>query len=432
MIKNFSVTNFRNVTADHLPLGRINVFIGPNNSGKSNFIKAMTFFSDMLRHKYNGTQKSAFLNALSRYGWEHVKNKCLSKSVADDSTIDLSWVFELDEQELEYQFSFAVGRDIKDNHIVRERLSRTTPQPGYDRSYNYFSCHEEMVGEGVVSTAIKKSNKNSRLRFALSPQETFLGQFKDILLSRKEIYTTDFVRVDIAELLGKIENYFEDVCVYESSGFDIKRMRQRVQNKENGSYLRRDGSNYVKALSVALDAEPVCRRKLICKLKEAFPDLLDVAPAWTGDDQGKCNFVFQKGEQPVSFDMSDLSVGTLKMLIWWYLFQVREAHPTSLLAIDEPENNLHVAWQKLLCEWMQQSRAYQQCLISTHSPDFLDGFTEGFKRGLVSVFVFGRDGVVHPLSYDGLGSDIRQDLEDGWELGDLYRGGDAYLGGWPW
>ena len=51
---------------------------------------------------------------------------------------------------------------------------------------------------------------------------------------------------------------------------------------------------------------------------------------------------------------------------------------------------------------------------------------------MVSVFVFGRDGVVRPLSYDGLDSNIRQDIEDGWELGDLYRGGDAYLGGWPW
>lgn len=93
--------------------------------------------------------------------------------MADYSTIDLSWVFELDEQELEYQFSFAVGRDIKDNHIVRERLSKTTPQPGYDQPYNYFSCHAEKVGEGAVSNAIKRKRNNKRLRFSLSRRKHF-------------------------------------------------------------------------------------------------------------------------------------------------------------------------------------------------------------------------------------------------------------------
>ena len=49
MINKFSCHNFRNIQAEDLEFEKINILIGPNNSGKSNFIKALTFFSEMLR-----------------------------------------------------------------------------------------------------------------------------------------------------------------------------------------------------------------------------------------------------------------------------------------------------------------------------------------------------------------------------------------------
>lgn len=50
MIKRFSCRNFRNIDATDLEFEKINILIGPNNSGKSNFIKALTFFSEMLKN----------------------------------------------------------------------------------------------------------------------------------------------------------------------------------------------------------------------------------------------------------------------------------------------------------------------------------------------------------------------------------------------
>lgn len=44
MINKFSCHNFRNIQAEDLEFEKINILIGPNNSGKSNFIKALTFF----------------------------------------------------------------------------------------------------------------------------------------------------------------------------------------------------------------------------------------------------------------------------------------------------------------------------------------------------------------------------------------------------
>ena len=99
----------------------------------------------------------------------------------------------------------------------------------------------------------------------------------------------------------------------------------------------------------------------------------------------------------------------------------------ALLAIDEPETNLHPAWQKVVGNWIQTADTFKQCFVSTHSPDFLDVFTEEFKQGNVAVFVFRDKEDIKKITYE----DIADELGD-WELGDLYRTNDPALGGWPW
>lgn len=44
MITKFSCHNFRNINKENLEFEKINILIGPNNSGTTNFIKAIPFF----------------------------------------------------------------------------------------------------------------------------------------------------------------------------------------------------------------------------------------------------------------------------------------------------------------------------------------------------------------------------------------------------
>ena len=104
MINKFSCHNFRNIQAEDLEFEKINILIGPNNSGKSNFIKALTFFSEMLRTGKEDNLKSAFLNTISRNGWDHMRNK----QVSDSEAINFSWEINLNGQPVRYQFSFNI------------------------------------------------------------------------------------------------------------------------------------------------------------------------------------------------------------------------------------------------------------------------------------------------------------------------------------
>ena len=128
------------------------------------------------------------------------------------------------------------------------------------------------------------------------------------------------------------------------------------------------------------------------------------------------------------FPLSELSDGTVHLLLLLLMLNLPERNGISMLAIDEPEMNLHPAWQKLLANEILRCQSFKQCFISTHSPDFLDEFTNGFLSGDVGVFVF------DPISRTPLRKldreEMRPELGE-WTLGDLYRIGDPMIGGWP-
>jgi len=128
------------------------------------------------------------------------------------------------------------------------------------------------------------------------------------------------------------------------------------------------------------------------------------------------------------FYLDEMSDGTVRMLCWAIVLN-SPILPT-LLVIEEPEIGIHVAWLRVLAEWIKTASLKTQIIISTHSPDLLDYFTDQVENILVFQAVE-RDAVhftVQPLSP----SAVETWLKEGWQLGDLYRIGDPSIGGWPW
>lgn len=421
MIKKFSCRNFRNINASNLEFTKINILIGSNNSGKSNFIKALTFFSEMLKKSDEGNLKSAFLNSIARNGWEHI----LNNSASEHSSIDFAWELDLDNEPVRYKFSFSVGSTVEQCQILLEELNATNIfSDRYNEEFNYFRCHDQKLGKGYFSSALQKGQHNHRLAFSVDNQETLMMQFKDILLENKQLYGSETIRVNIAHLLYKIQKYFEGFNVYTSAQFNTKQMRDPVSIKNVDLLLNNNATNFINVFNNYKSHNMLWKGTFEKYFKELIPNLQQIDTVSMYD---KLLFKLMYGDK--QYDLSDISEGTLKGLILNLLINMPMEDHCSLLAIDEPETNLHPAWQKVIGNWIQTSSNFNQCFISTHSPDFLDSFTEEFKCGHVAVFVF--DNVeqdnIKKITY----RDIANELGD-WELGDLYRTNDPALGGWPW
>lgn len=418
MINKFSCHNFRNINADDLEFEKINILIGPNNSGKSNFIRAVSFLSEMLKNAGEGNLKSAFLNAVARNGWDH----SLNKSANQNAQIDFSWEINLNGEPVRYKFSYEVGDQVEKCNILLEELTSARSRAKYNKEFNYFRCHDHKVGMGKFSTALEKGDKNHRLKFDVDSKETLIMQFKDILLQNQMIYGSELVRVNIAQLLYGLQEYFKSFHVYTSARFETNRMREPVSTKVTNDILNHTASNFINVFNRYKAEDVLWKTRFEEKLKELIPDL-KVADTVNVYDKSVFKLVYH-GEQ---YDLSDVSEGTLKGLILNLLINMPMETPKAFLAIDEPETNLHPAWQKVVGNWIQTADTFHQCFISTHSPDFLDVFTEEFKAGKVAVFVFGNNEKIKKIKYE----DIVDELGD-WELGDLYRTNDPALGGWPW
>ncbi len=242
MIKKFSCHNFRNINASNLEFAKINILIGPNNSGKSNFIKALTFFSEMIKKSEEGNLRSAFLNSISRNGWEHI----LNNSAPEHSPIDFAWELDLDKEPVRYKFSFSAGSTVEQCQILLEELNATDiSRSKYDEEFNYFRCHDQKLGRGYFSSAIQKGQHNRRLPFSVDNQETLMMQFKDILLENKQLYGSETIRVNIAHLLYKIQKYFEGFSFYTSAQFNTRQMHDPVSIKNVDLHLNNNATNFI-------------------------------------------------------------------------------------------------------------------------------------------------------------------------------------------
>lgn len=417
MIKSFDCCNFRNVCCQNLDFERINILIGPNNAGKSNFIRALSFVANMV----NGEKKetTGFYSELKRNGWNSVANRRV-----ENATFEFLWNFQLaKDQPVEYKLAAHVGSSREDNYIITESLDGAEARVGAIKPYNYFNCHSETIGKGLFSSAGMSNAQNKRLHADVSPYESVLLQMDNLFFENKELFSNRFVRDEIRNVLESMRMYFRSFYSYSCTNFNLSAIREMQDAQNDGRYLLSDGSNFVNVFYSAQQKNQNFKNnyeKLLHKLIGNFEGL-EVCNA-----AGKLWMELRIGG--AVFSLPELSDGTIHLLLLLLLLNLPEGSGISMLAIDEPEMNLHPAWQKLFATEILRCNSFKQCYISTHSPDFLDEFTEGFLDGSVGVFVFdpSKKTTIRKLDRQQLQSEL-----DGWTLGDLYRIGDPVIGGWP-
>jgi predicted ATPase len=189
-------------------------------------------------------------------------------------------------------------------------------------------------------------------------------------------------------------------------------------------YLSQSGDNLALVLDNLYNQNIDFEESLNLAMKSILPKTRRIRPIRSGRLSLTVEWHFKDTNEP--FYLNEMSDGTVRMLCWATI--LHSPVLPSLLVIDEPELGLHVAWMPILAEWIKQAAQKTQVIITTHSPDLLDHFTDRLEN--ISYFHSTDQNhfSIKPLSREIL----EPKLTEGWELGDLYRVGDPSLGGWPW
>lgn len=331
-----ALENWRNFGQVDVPLQTRAFLVGPNASGKSNFLDAFRFLRDLV------VPGGGFEQAvISRGGFLRLLNMTTQIPPFPDVVIDIQTL--LDDVHWRYRLAFNEG----ENHhpiLTQEQVWRDD------------------------NRILDRPNENDQLDPS-QRQQTYLEQ----AFTRRQFH-------ELADFLASI-TYFHLVPQF-------VREPARIRQIVNDPY----GSDLVQRIA-QLDTKTQQARiqRVVAALKLAVPQLADLKlerdKSGVTRLRGKFRNIESNGiTYSAWYDESDFSDGTLRLIgLLWSLLESKGP-----LLLEEPELSLHSAIVHRIPQMLWRAKRDQQVLISTHSPELLRD--EGIGMDEVLVFQLSEKG----------------------------------------
>lgn len=328
------IKRFRSLYDVTLPLGKLTVLVGANSSGKSNSLHALNFFHQLVA---NGTPPPTQL---------------LKEFTYMGGVEPISYELDFEIQQHKAAYSLQLGQDKAQAIFQREQLWLDQSKI-IDVTDGEGTVKDEAntSDEGKASEQIYKSN-NLAIRsagdFGNKPLTQDLGGFirdwKVFNLKPDNMRGASFVGMDL---------FLEDEDDEEDS--KVPKLDARGQN------IQRVLLHLCKKKGKRLEA-----------LNEDLNDILSIRfQLGQSKKNGKPTLKVLESNG-VTIHPSQISDGTWRMIAYCTLLHTSE---WPLIAIEEPESNLHPGILKHVVRVLKRLSERRQVIISTHSSQLLDCFS---------------------------------------------------------
>ncbi len=430
-VSKVAATNFKNLRLqDGIDLGDLTIFIGSNGSGKSNLVSLLRFLQQSISGSTLDDQRgqTIFEDAIFELGGDRI----LDGFQDSPARVGIEYRFRLTESDTVLNIELLVQSAHHRVIIDRETLARDQGQP---EPFVYYNAHNQRSGgsgNGVVSVYN-------------DPQAS--GQARSSHFEKIREVPVNELALDVMPRLLEKSNFSPEATplygpraairaiLYTSMFYSANEMNtERIRSAEPklgqaGLFLSPTGENLALVLYNLFQRDLEFEDSLNLVMKDILPFTRRVRAVTSGRLSLTIEWYVDGCSRP--FFLSEMSDGTVRMLSWAVI--LHSPVLPRLIVIDEPDLGVHPAWMPLLAEWIKGASQRTQIIVSTHSPDLLDHFTDQLDSGGF-IYVFGpvdespNHFAPHRISRDA----VSGWLEEGWQLGDLYRVGNPAIGGWPW
>ncbi|MBW4558887.1 MAG: AAA family ATPase [Trichormus sp. ATA11-4-KO1] len=435
LLRFLSTKNYKNLSLDKvIELQKLNIFIGANGSGKSNFISCLKFLKDNLTTTPDESRGvSSFEDAIAQIGG----NRILDVSVESPARVGFAYCFSKINEHEQIGNTDSVILDLV-LYVSKDKLSRVGiyqeclytnlnvsifGEIPSSLPFYYYKFHDQEVGKGDISVYSRNIN-----------EKTLINQFEELknipvnslgLSIIPRLLETSLINTPVYKIRRDLIAFISHWQFYNANNMDLHKIRMS-EPKIGASdiYLSASGDNLPLVLDNLIQQDIDFEENINRAVKTILPKSRRLRPIRSGRLSLTLELYFEDVKD--AFYLNELSDGTVRMLCWATILY--SPILPSLLVIDEPELGLHVSWMPILAEWIKQAATKTQIIITTHSPDLLDNFTDCLEN----VFCFYSEDKMH-FSIKTLSPEmLSEKLAEGWQLGDLYRVGDPSIGGWPW
>ena len=375
-----------------IELGPLNVIIGANGTGKSNFVEAL----DLLR-----ATSTDFATAIRDGGgaedwlWRGAQN-------ADGpAKLDVELTsYPNSGRPLRYRLNFAAvsGRV----EIVDEAVEELKPVGNHTAPFFYYHFDE---GRPVIN--VRGSDSSSKLkprrleRDSLKPDQSVLSQRKDPDLYPEITW--------LGEQFGRIQTFREWVFGTRSP------LRTGQRADDPSDYLLPDARNLALVLN---EIQYRDGSRFEQAMKRFLPryERFSIRPSG-----GTMQFYLQEKGLSAPTSAARLSDGTLRFLAM--LAALLAPNPPPLLCLEEPELGMHPDAMSLLAELLVEASSRMQIVVTTHSDTLLSALSDN----LDAVLVCENSGIGTTIEH--LDADRLNHWLDEYRLGEIWRLGE--IGGNP-
>ena len=331
LLRNYRL--FRHAELRDLPSTAI--VVGANGSGKSTLFDVLSFLKEAL------TQNVAHAVA-RRGGFRELVSR------GESGPISIIVHFRGSSGALE-AYRVDIGYE-NDRPVVQREVLAVSERSGAKRAPTHFV--DVSRGKGVAIVKDKFADKQADNLIELEDPSALaikgLGQFKEYQAA--------------AELSDLLESWHV-------SDFHIQEARPSAE-AGHAEHLSARGDNVAQVAQFLYEHHRDRFNRILEVMRARVPGVTSVEATPTVD--GRLVLRFHDGSFKDPFIARFVSDGTIKMFA--YLILLHDPKPHPLLAVEEPENQLHPALLRELAEeFRDYARRGGQVLVSTHSPEFLNG-----------------------------------------------------------
>jgi predicted ATPase len=336
LIEQIHLTNLLSFGPDMptLPLRSLNVLIGPNASGKSNLIEAISLLQSAPGLLASPVRDGGGIREWLWKGARHPTAK-----------IDAIINYPQGKMSLRHVLSFTESGQRFE--LIDERIENEKAYAGRARPYFYYSYEHNRPVLNV------NDKRRSLRREDVDPEKSILAQRKD---------------PDQYPEITYLGEQYEQIRIYRDWSFGrYTPPRQPQKADQRNDYLTEDSLNLGLILN-RLRREPTVKGRLLELLNKLYPGINDFDVIVEG---GTVQVFFQEGS--FTIPATRLSDGTLRYLC--LLAILCHPQPPPLVCIEEPELGLHPDVLASLGELLKQAALHMQLIVTTHSEILIDALS---------------------------------------------------------
>jgi len=384
-IKKIKISNFKSFKDLEIELGKFNVLIGANASGKSNFIQIFRFLRDVTNHGLD--------NAISMQGGvEYLRNINVGSSenfsieVVSDKEFrralrtNKKEFIGMKTYETIYKFVLKFKKRGRGFEIVEDKLTLKGDLFQLKKEKNGKNVklkEKEKIGEGWIVYYVTKG----KINFDSKKLEELGVEKEDIIPSflREERLgpKTLLVSYPLHILHSGLFYFFSDgFAIYD---FDPK-LPKKATPITGKAELEEDGSNLAIVIKNILETKDK-ERKLSNLVKDLLPfvDNLDIEKFADKSILFKLREIYAKKQYLPASLISDGSINITALIIALYFDK------KLLTIIEEPERNIHPYLISKVIGMMKDASQKKQIIVTTHNPEIVK------HAGLENIMLILRD-----------------------------------------